>query len=54
MEELLFSYHFKFEAFFNSLIAEIMPEDYKETKVPLIDYLNTLMKMNRSLDKSEV
>ena len=51
LEELLYSYHFKFESFFNSLIAEIMPEDYKETKVQFIDYLNTLLKMNHSLDK---
>ena len=51
LEKLLYSYHFKFGSFFNSLIAEIMPEDYKETKVQFIDYLNTLLKMNHSLDK---
>ncbi len=51
LEDLLFSYHFKFETFFNSLIEAVMPDDYKETKVSLIDYINTLLKMNRSLDK---
>ena len=53
LEELLFAYHFKFESFFNSLIAAIMPKDYKESKVPLADYLNTLLKMNHCLDISE-
>ncbi len=54
LEELLFSYHFKFEIFFNSLIKEIMPDGYKDAKVPLIDYFNTLLKMNHSLDRGEV
>lgn len=52
LEELLYSYHFKFEQYFNALIDEIMPKDYKESEVPLVDYLNMLLKMNRSLDSN--
>ena len=53
VEELLYRYHFKFETYFNSIIELIMPDDYKESKVPFIDYLNVLLKMDRTLDKDK-
>lgn len=46
IEELLFSYHFKFKEYFNTLIREIMPADYKDGKVPFVDYYNTLIRMD--------
>lgn len=51
IEELLYAYHFKFERYFNSIIAEIIPIDYFETKVKIEDYLNTVIRMNSVLDK---
>lgn len=50
VERLLYSFHFKYEDYFNSLISLIMPDDYKESKVPLIDYMNVLLRMGRSLE----
>lgn len=46
IEELLFTYHTKFQNYFNSIINEIMPLDYLETKVSLTEYLNVLQDTN--------
>lgn len=45
IEELLFTYHTKFQNYFNSLINEIMPLDYLETKVPFGEYFSVLQDM---------
>lgn len=50
LEETLYNYHFKFESYFNSLIKTIMPSNYKEKTVPFVDYLNTLLKINYSME----
>lgn len=49
VEDMLFSYHFKFEEYFNNIINQIMPCDYLEmgsAKMPFSDYLHTLFKMH--------
>ena len=51
IENLLLAYHFKFETFFNALIQIIMPNNYKTAEVPFIDYLNTVLRMDQSLEK---
>lgn len=52
IEELLFYYHDAFKNYFDSIINLIMPKDYKETKVDLLAYAETALKMNDSLNKS--
>lgn len=49
IENLLFEYHFKFKEYFNSIIQEIMPPDYKDGKVSFVDYVNTILNMNSVL-----
>ncbi len=53
VENILFTYHQKFQSYFNDLIAQIIPTDYLNKKVSFIDYVNTALKMNaiQSLDK---
>lgn len=46
IEALLFKYHSKFQSYFNSIINEIMPNDYFETKVSFADYFDVLQDMN--------
>lgn len=53
IEELLFSYHFKFKNYFNSIIKEIMPPDYKDGKVSFSDYINTLFNMDAVLNSKQ-
>lgn len=50
IEELLLSYHFKFKNYFNSIIQEIIPQDYKDGKVSFQSYINTLLNMNAVLN----
>lgn len=50
LEELLYSYHFKFELFFNELVEIIMPDYYKKQEATLDEYFLTLLKMKESLD----
>lgn len=45
VESMLFTYHQKFQQYFNKLIAEIMPADYLNKNVSFIDYVNTTIKM---------
>lgn len=40
IERLLFSYHEKFEGYMNELIAIIMPDDYLENTMGLVDAIN--------------
>ena len=42
IQELLLSYHEKFEEYFNDLIALIMPIDYKNNDVGIINYISIL------------
>lgn len=53
VENILLTYHQKFQRYFNDLIAEIIPSDYWNKKVSLIDYVNTALKMNaiQNVDK---
>lgn len=46
VERTLLTYHQKFQPYFNGLIAEIIPIDYLNKKVPAIDYMNTVLKMS--------
>ena len=50
IEDLLFDYHNKFKLYFESLIKEIMPEDYFESKVGFVDYLNTVLQMDSTVN----
>ena len=47
IENLLFTYHVKFQEYFNLLIDKIIPEDYLENSVPFGEYLETVLEMNR-------
>lgn len=47
IQELLLSYHEKFENYFNELISVIMPADYKNNKVKVIDYINMLAEIKK-------
>ena len=46
VENILLTYHQKFQPYFNELIAEIIPSNYLNKKVPVVDYVNTILKMN--------
>ena len=48
IEDLLYTYHTKFQIYFNSIINEIMPVDYLETKVLVKDYLEVLQDMYKA------
>lgn len=48
IENLLFSYHCKFEIYMNQLISIIIPSDYLENTMGFIDALNQLLKINGS------
>ena len=50
IEDLLLSYHFKFKKYFNSIIQEIMPQDYKDEEVNFLDYMNTILDMDAVLN----
>ena len=45
VENILFTYHQKFQPYFNEIIAEIIPSNYLNKKVPVVDYVNTIIKM---------
>lgn len=47
IEELLFTYHMKFQIYFNKIIKEIIPDDYYETNVSLHEYYDVLKDMNK-------
>lgn len=42
IQELLLSYHEKFEEYFNDLISLIMPIDYKNNDIGIINYISIL------------
>ena len=50
VENMLFTYHQKFQQYFNKIIAEIIPDDYLNKKVSFIDYINTALQMNSILN----
>lgn len=47
IEALLLAYHEKFEDYFNEIIQIIMPADYKNTKVDVIDYISMLAEIQK-------
>lgn len=47
LQELLLLYHEKFEKYFDSLISIIMPKDYKNNQVGLIDYMIVINEIGR-------
>ena len=48
VEELLLSYHAKFQNYFNAIIDEVIPSDYLESYVPFTTYINTLLEMKNA------
>lgn len=46
IENILFTYHKNFQSYMDKLIAEIIPDDYMNKKVKIIDYANTIIKMD--------
>ena len=50
VERTLHEYHNKFIQYFDGIIKEIMPTDYQETKVGLVQYLRTAMRMDALLN----
>lgn len=46
VEDLLFTFHVKFQEYFNRIIQEIMPEDFLDNKIPFGQYLETILQMN--------
>lgn len=50
IEDILFKYHFKFAAYFDKIISEIIPDDYLNKKMGFIDCLNAINKMQNSCD----
>ena len=51
IENMLFTYHQKFQEYFNKLIAEIIPSDYLNKKTSFIDYVNASLKMSSIQNK---
>lgn len=51
VETMLFTYHQKFQQYFNKIIEEIIPDDYLNKKVSFIDYINTSLKMSSIQNK---
>lgn len=47
IQDLLLAYHEKFENYFNELIHIIMPEDYKENNVHVINYINVIAEIKK-------
>lgn len=47
IQNLLLSYHSKFEDYFDKLIRLIMPKDYKKNKVEVIDYIYVLAEIKK-------
>lgn len=47
IENSLLVYHNKFQIYFNDIINKIIPDDYFDTKVPLKEYFNTLIEMEK-------
>lgn len=45
LQDMVWSYHQKFEKYFSDLIAEIMPEDFTDTKTSLGDWILSNLKM---------
>lgn len=50
VERALYNYHTKFEKYFDSIIDEIMPDDYQKTTIGLYEYLRTALKMDALLN----
>lgn len=46
VEMMLMTYHKKFQKYFNLLIKEIIPNDYLNRRVRVIDFINASMKMS--------
>lgn len=46
-------YHEKFEKYFDRLISIIMPNDYKNNLVGLIDYMIVINEIKRIQDKKK-
>lgn len=53
VENILLTYHQKFQVYFNNLIAEIIPMDYLNKKVSVIDYVNTALKISAIQNEGE-
>lgn len=53
IQELLLLYHEKFEKYFNALIALIMPRDYKNNQVELINYMVVTNEIERIQSKKD-
>lgn len=48
VEDLLLSYHNKFQNYFNAIIDEVIPSDYLDSRVPFTTYINTLIEMKKA------
>lgn len=46
VENILFIYHKKFQLYFNSLLTEIIPNNYMDKEVPFRDFLDITLKMH--------
>ena len=46
-QELLLSYHEKFEIFFNDLINIIMPDDYRINEIDIFDYASVISEIKK-------
>lgn len=53
VQDLLLSYHEKFEDYFNELIHIIMPDDYKTNTVGLIDYMIVVSEIEKIKEYNE-
>ena len=45
IEQILLSYHTEFTAYFDEIIKEIIPEDYLDKKMDLIEFNDSIRKM---------
>lgn len=52
VETVLFEYHQKFVKYFNSIIDEIMPDDFQQTTIGLKEYLSTALRMDSLLNRN--
>lgn len=48
LQKMAWTYHKKFEKYFNEIIETIMPDDYLETKISFVDGINAVIKMSNA------
>ena len=53
IENLLFEYHVKFQEYFNTIIDEIIPEEYLDNKISFGTFIEMMLEMNEVQNKEK-